>query len=339
MGTRGGVVATRALIGLALGAGLCYCLYLMIFPKEKKKQQQPPEEKKERKLSLLDKVSGMAVVPKVQSKSQVDSENVPKSAGNLDPHHIENLLQLLVTSTDSMREQILVTLCNSAAFSVNQDIIRNLDGISLIGETISDTNPKIKVTGLNALNNLSMNIKNQEQIKKYICDICEGVRSSPLNSEVQLAGLRLLTNMSVTNNYHTMMADYIPCFIGLLVEGNKVTQTHALKVLVNLSANPSMTKCLLSTKTPRPLTSLFDSCVNSDILVRALTFAANLSENSGSQQYNDGQYGGQDSLFSLLFGDSDQLQKNLAALLQHPDIEVKEQVARLLINPHRVTKH
>lgn len=46
-----------------------------------------------------------------------------------------------------------------------QDIIRNLDGLSVIGGMLSDCVPKVTEKALNALNNLSMNIKNQEEIQ------------------------------------------------------------------------------------------------------------------------------------------------------------------------------
>jgi len=40
-----------------------------------------------------------------------------------------------------------------------------LDGLSVIGGMLSDCVPKVKEKALNALNNLSMNIKNQEDIQ------------------------------------------------------------------------------------------------------------------------------------------------------------------------------
>lgn len=60
--------------------------------------------------------------------------------------------------------------------------------------------------------------------KTYITKICEETSCSPLNSELQLAGLRFLTNMSVTNDYHYMMTSSIPCFLHLLLDGDEPTQ-------------------------------------------------------------------------------------------------------------------
>lgn len=46
-----------------------------------------------------------------------------------------------------------------------QDIIGNLGGLSVIGGMLLDCAPAVKEKALNALNNLSMNIKNQEEIQ------------------------------------------------------------------------------------------------------------------------------------------------------------------------------
>ncbi|NXI38149.1 ARM10 protein, partial [Galbula dea] len=158
---------------------------------------------------------------------------------------LQKLIHLLQATDDALiQEQALITLGNSAAFSANQDVIRNLGGLSVIGGMLTDCVPKVKEKALNALNNLSMNIKNQEEIQEYT-QVCRNIESAPLNSDLQLAGLRLLTNMSITGDYHHKMINSIPCFFHLLSEGTERTQIQVLKVLVNLSANPAMTRHLL----------------------------------------------------------------------------------------------
>ncbi|KAM3833268.1 armadillo repeat-containing protein 10 [Vipera latastei] len=251
--------------------------------------------------------------------------------GVLEPHQIKGLLGLLESTEDTLvQEQILVTLSNSAAFSVNQDIIRNLGGLSVIGKMLSAPATNVKQKALNALNNLSMNPKNQEELKIYITKVCEEVDTSSVNSELQLAALRFLTNISVTSDYHYRMTSFIPSFLHLLFEGNERTQVQVLKVLVNLSANPAMAEPLLNSQAPL-LLSLLDSCINKDILLRVLAFATNLRKSMKNEEayaiqnrYNE------DSIFSALSGNSLYTQR-LASLLHHYDAEVKEQVAKLIL--------
>ncbi|XP_063998609.1 armadillo repeat-containing protein 10 isoform X2 [Pogoniulus pusillus] len=256
---------------------------------------------------------------------------LPESAHTLDVDALQKLLHLLQATDDPLiQEQALITLGNSAAFSVNQNIIRNLNGLSIIGGMLYNCAPSVKEKALNALNNLSMNIKNQEVIQVYITQVCKNVESAPLNSGLQLAGLRLLTNMSVTNDYHHKMVDFIPCFLHLLSAGTERTQIQVLKVLVNLSANAAMTRHLLRAEVPS-LLLLFDSCMNREILLRTLTFAANVKGkvNNGEGNTIQDQYS-KDSVFVTLCRDSTPFAQKLAALLHHPDREVKEQVVRIL---------
>ncbi|XP_074428787.1 armadillo repeat-containing protein 10 isoform X2 [Larus michahellis] len=220
MGEPRGAAARAA--AMVLAAGACYCLWRLAAGGRRARAQGrggpgPPSD-----------------------------NSPPVSTHTMDADALQKLIHLLQATDDPLiQEQALITLSNSAAFSVNQDIIRNLDGLSVIGGMLSDSVPKVKEKALNALNNLSMNIKNQEEIQVYITQVCRNVESAPLNSDLQLAALRLLTNMSVTGDYHHKMINSIPCFLHLLSEGTERTQIQVLKVLVNLSANPAMTKHLL----------------------------------------------------------------------------------------------
>ncbi|KAM6137165.1 armadillo repeat-containing protein 10 [Pterocles gutturalis] len=307
MGDQRGAVA-RAAAGILLGAGACYCLWRLAAGGRRGQRA----------------AGGTARGPPPDNSS-------PASTHTMDVDTLQKLIHLLQATDDPLiQEQALITLSNSAAFSVNQDIIRNLDGLSVIGGMLSDCVPKVKEKALNALNNLSMNIKNQEEIQVYITQVCRNVESAPLNSDLQLAGLRFLTNMSVTTDYHHKMINSIPCFLHLLSEGTERTQIQVLKVLVNLSANPAMTRHLLRAQVPS-LLLLFDNCINRDILLRALTFAANLKKNISNEDGTmiQDQYS-EDSIFFTLCRNSTPFAQKLASLLHHPDTEVKEEVVRIL---------
>ncbi|CAD7686354.1 unnamed protein product [Nyctereutes procyonoides] len=147
--------------------------------------------------------------------------------------------------------EALVTLGNNAGFSANQVIIRELGGIPIIESKINNPNHSIKEKASNALNNLSVNLENQVKIKVYINQVCKDVLSGPLDSAVQLAGLRLLTNMTVTNNHQHMLTDYIT---DLLLTGDGSTMIQVLKLPVNLSENPAMTEVLLGDSSLKVLT-------------------------------------------------------------------------------------
>nr|XP_028601533.1 armadillo repeat-containing protein 10 isoform X1 [Podarcis muralis] len=337
---RTGLVA-GLVAGLAVGAGLCYCVYRASRRRRgreggpKRGDVRPGQEHQAAAPTLLQKVSAMPVIssPGRKGPENLRREDVdlPKSSHDLEAHHIQNLIRLLDSTKDpTIQEQALVTLSNSAAFSANQDIIRNLGGLIVVGKMLSVPDTKVKEKALNALNNLSMNIKNQEEMKIYITIVCEETDSSPLNSELQLAGLRFLTNMSVTNDYHYMMTSFIPCFLHMLLEGNERTQVQVLKVLVNLSANPAMTEHLLNAQAPF-LLSLFDACINKEVLLRVLVFATNLIKLTQKDKSITVHHHNEGSIFSVLWGNTTECAQKLTSLLYHHDTEVKEQVAELIM--------
>ena len=119
-----------------------------------------------------------------------------------------------------------------------------------------------------------MNLENQVKIKVYINQVCKDVLFGPLDSAVQLAGLRLLTNMTVTNNHQHMLTDYIT---DLLLTGDGSTMVQVLKLLVNLSENPAMTKVLLGSQMDSSFLSLYDHHVAKEILLRVLTLSQNIN--------------------------------------------------------------
>ncbi|XP_074050101.1 armadillo repeat-containing protein 10 [Macrotis lagotis] len=305
--------------GLVLGAGAGYCIYRLVWGREEGRETSAA-------------ASG-GPAPGLPDSSSPAENDCTKSSSLLDAQHLKKLICLLESTEDPLiRERALITLGNSAAFSINQDIIRNLDGLLVIGNLLKDPNPKVKEKALNSLNNLSMNIENQREIKVYINQICEETISSPLNSDVQLAGLRLLTNMTVTNDYQHLIANSISDLFDLLSVGNENIKIQTLKVLLNLSANPAMTRELLSVQVQSSLISLLDENMEKEILLRVLTFFANLNDNIkqnenvfAQHQFNNG------SLFSLLYGDSTECAEKLLSLAyHHDDDDVKEKVAKIL---------
>uniref|UniRef100_A0A8C2N5U5 Armadillo repeat containing 10 n=1 Tax=Cricetulus griseus TaxID=10029 RepID=A0A8C2N5U5_CRIGR len=198
--------------GLVLGAGACYCIY---------------------RLTRGPRPGGRKLRPSRSAEDLTDGSYDEV----LNAKQLEKLLYLLELTDDPIIvEKALVTLGNNAAFSANQAIIRELGGIPIIGNKINSLNHSIKEKALNALNNLSVNVENQVKIKVYVQRVCEDVFADPLNSAVQLAGLRLLTNMTVTNDYQHLLSSYITGLLHLSLIGNGSTKVGdpAITVALNL---------------------------------------------------------------------------------------------------------
>ncbi|KAM8928423.1 armadillo repeat-containing protein 10 isoform 1-T2 [Lycaon pictus] len=286
--------------GLVLGAGACYYIYKLARGRRRG-------------------VRGLRLRP---SRSAEDLTNGSYD-DVLNVDQLQKLLYLLESTDDPVIiERALVTLGNNAAFSANQVIIRELGGIPIIGSKINNPNHSIKEKALNALNNLSVNVENQVKIKVYVNQVCKDVLSGPLDSAVQLAGLRLLTNMTVTNDHQHMLTDYITDLFHVLLMGDGSTKVQVLKLLVNLSENPAMTEVLLGAQVDSSFVSLYDGHVAKEILLRVLTLSQNINNclEKGSLAVQPTFPKG--SLFFLLYGE--ECAQKMRALAKHHDADVKE---------------
>ncbi len=58
----------------------------------------------------------------------------------------------------------------------------------------------------------------------YVPAAIQMIEMSPVNSDLQLAALRLLTNLSVTDNHQQLLKNSITLLLSLLVVSNEVLQ-------------------------------------------------------------------------------------------------------------------
>lgn len=61
-------------------------------------------------------------------------------------------------------------------------------------------------------------------IQVYIPSVMQLIEMSPVNSDLQLAALRILTNLSVTDNHQHLMKSSFTLLLSLLVVSNEVLQ-------------------------------------------------------------------------------------------------------------------
>lgn len=331
----------KALLGIVAGAGASYGIYKLISGSTLKRNKKSVTgegsagvrsgQQSEVKLqpgTLLARVSGLDVVcPRPVNVPSGDI--IHQSPNNLEPQHLKILLSCL-QNNPSDRCRVLLTLGNAAAFTVNQNLIREFDGIHIIAGFLSDPTAEVRVHTLNALNNLSMNIPNQDQVKIYLPQVLELIEMSPVNSDLQLSALRLLTNISVTDTHQHLLKGSITLLMSLLVVSNEALQVQTLKVLVNLSSNPDMMDDIVQAQAPASVVLLFDQRTASAVLLRLLTFTGNLKAWRPSAQVADELRRKQDCLFRVMLDESSQLHSRLVQLLSHPDREIQAHVARIL---------
>ncbi|XP_012890534.1 PREDICTED: armadillo repeat-containing X-linked protein 1 [Dipodomys ordii] len=244
---------------------------------------------------------------------------------------LQKVLNILERTNDPFIQEVaLVTLGNNAAYSFNQNAIRELGGVPIIAKLIKTKDPIIREKTYNALNNLSVNAENQGKIKTYISQVCDDTMICRLDSAVQMAGLRLLTNMTVTNHYQHLLSYSFPDFFALLFLGNHFTKIQIMKLIINFTENPAMTRELVSCKVPSELISLFNKEWDREILLNILTLFENINDNIKSEGLASSRKEFSRSSLFFLFKESGVCVKKIKALANHNDLVVKVKVLKVL---------
>ncbi|XP_007950382.1 armadillo repeat-containing X-linked protein 2 [Orycteropus afer afer] len=242
---------------------------------------------------------------------------------------LRKVLTLLQKTDDPFIQQVaLLTLGNNANYSCNQDTIRKLGGLPIIANMINKTDPHIKEKALMVMNNLSENYENQGRLQVYMNKVMDDIMASNLNSAVQVVGLKFLTNMTITNDYQHLLVNSIANFFRLLSQGGGKIKVEILKILSNFAENPDMLKKLLSTQVPASFSSLYNSYVESEILINALTLFEIIYDNLRAEVFNYREFN-KGSLFFLCTA-SGVCVKKIRALANHHDLLVKVKVIKLV---------
>ena len=145
---------------------------------------------------------------------------------------------------------------------------------------------------------------------------------------VEIVGLKFLTNMTITNDYQHLLVNSIANFFRLLSQGGGKIKVEILKILSNFAENPDMLKKLLSTQVPSSFSSLYNSYVESEILINALTLFEIIYDNLRAEVFNYREFN-KGSLFYLCTA-SGVCVKKIRALADHHDLLVKVKVIKLV---------
>ncbi|XP_006901220.1 PREDICTED: G-protein coupled receptor-associated sorting protein 1-like [Elephantulus edwardii] len=256
-----------------------------------------------------------------------------KREANMDSRDLEKLIGMIEMSEDpSIHEIANSALFNSSNdYPTSQEAVDNVKGISIIESLLNNPYSSVRQRALNALNNISDAAENHRKVKTYINQVCEDTVTYPVNSSVQLAGLRLIKHLTITSEYQHMVTNYISEFLHLLTVGSGETKDHILEMLLNFSKNPSMTKDLLIANAPTTLINIFSKKETKETILNALSLFENINYHlkKRARVFTKDKFS-KNSLY-FLFQQPKVCAKKLCALAaEYNDPEVKEKVERLI---------
>ncbi|XP_004480754.1 G-protein coupled receptor-associated sorting protein 1 [Dasypus novemcinctus] len=203
----------------------------------------------------------------------------------------EELLLLMDRIRDPFIHEISkIAMGTRSASQFTRDFIRDSGVVSLIETLLNYPSSRVRNSFLENMIRMAPPYPNLNMIETYICQVCEETLAYSLDSLEQLSGLRMVGYLTTTTDYHTLVANYMSGFLSLLATGNTKTRYHALKMLLNLSENPVMTKELLSAEAVSEFMGLCNNETNDNIQIVLAMF-----ENIGDHIKNE----------AMLFTDDD----------------------------------
>ncbi|XP_006819479.2 uncharacterized protein LOC102809006 [Saccoglossus kowalevskii] len=202
---------------------------------------------------------------------------------------------------------------------------------------------KIQIYAINALSNLALNYNNQKQLQDLECGV---IAIKLLNNEdnceeLQLSLLRVLTNLSVSEEQHSSLLSVIPMLFHHFYRGCcEDVQLQSLKILVNFSSNEEAFPYMMKAEIEK--TCFFESLSSKseNVLLRHVKFLSNLVQLKKSQNIDvmefiqdDCQYKKTTCIANLLYGnDSDKTMQLLFTLSKHGNIEIRNYASIVSLN-------
>ncbi|EFB15205.1 hypothetical protein PANDA_020493, partial [Ailuropoda melanoleuca] len=192
----------------------------------------------------------------------------------------EELLLLMDRIRDPFIHEISkIAMGMRSASQFTRDFIRDSGVVSLIETLLDIPSSRVRTSFLENMIRLAPPYPNLNMIQTYVCQVCEETLAYSLDSPEQLSGIGMVRHLTTTTDYHTLVAKYMSGFLSLLAMGNTKTRFHILKVLLNLSENPVMTKELLSAEAMSEFMGLFKRKETNDNIQVVLAVFENIGNN------------------------------------------------------------
>lgn len=251
---------------------------------------------------------------------------------SLEPKEFDKLVALLKLTRDPFIHEIATMVMGiSPAYPFTQDIIHDV-GITVMIENLVN-NPSVNEhpRTLNMVDDNSESSGEPQIGELYINQVCRDIISYPLNSTMQLDGLKLLVQLSVRFEYHHIIVNYILDFLTLLNKGSVKTKLYVLKVCLHLSKNQANTRELISAKVLSSLVAPFNKKESKANILNIIEIFENINfQFKKKVKLFTKEEFTKYELISIFEGAKEFGQK-LQDLAEHSDPEVRDKVIRLIL--------
>ncbi|KAM5324733.1 armadillo repeat-containing protein 12 isoform 2-T2 [Glossophaga mutica] len=327
----------KSVVGLATGAGAIYLLYKAIRagikcqpplcttspiciarecpgPGERAQPQEPPAPE----ASSMGGPKGLAI----------ERERHGRDSGEL-----RRLLNSLESKQDEYAKSMILHSITRCVYLLEAEASAcTTDDIVLVGTMLDDKDNSVKIQALNTLKAFSGIRKFRLKIQEHFIKVLELI-STIWDSDLHVAGLRLLNNLPLPDFVHPQLRRVMPALMEILQSDYILAQVQAIRLLSYLAQKNDLLYDILNCQVHSNFLNLFQATQPGSLLFEVLVFAERLSEGRNTPHYRAVKWHyNEQSLHEALFGDESRLADRLLALVIHPEEEVQIQACKVIVS-------
>ncbi|XP_055463205.1 armadillo repeat-containing protein 12 isoform X3 [Psammomys obesus] len=290
----------KSIVGLVTGAGALYLLYKAVRV-------------------------GIKCTPPLCSNSPICIARlaIERERHGRDSGEIRRLLNSLECKHDEyVKSMILHSITRCVYLLETEASACTTEDICLVGDMLDDTDNSVKIQALNALKAFSGIRKFRLKIQEHSIKVLE-LLSTIWDTELHIAGLRLLNNLPLPDYVHPQLRRVMPALMEIMQADYILAQVQAVRLLSYLAQKNDLLYDILNCQSTQPGSLLFE----------VLVFAERLSEGRNSTHYRAVKWHyHEQSLHEALFGDESRLADRLLSLVIHPEEEVQIQACKVIVS-------
>nr|KAF6362524.1 armadillo repeat containing 12 [Pipistrellus kuhlii] len=290
----------KSVVGLTIGAGAVYLLYKAI------------------RAGMRDQTPISTSSPTCIARLAIERERHGGDSGEL-----RRLLNSLENKHDEYAKGMVLHNITRCVYLLSAEASAcTPDDIMLVGSMLDDKDNSVKIQALNTLKAFSGIRKFRLKIQEHFIKVLELI-STIWDSELHIAGLRLLNNLPLPDFLHPQLRRVMPALMEILQSDYNLAQVQAVRLLSHLAQKNDLLYDILNCHSKQSGSLLFE----------VLVFAERLSEGRNTPHYRAVKWHyNEKSLHEALFGEKSRLADRLLALVIHPEEEVQIQACKVIVS-------
>uniref|UniRef100_A0A8D0H7R0 Armadillo repeat-containing domain-containing protein n=1 Tax=Sphenodon punctatus TaxID=8508 RepID=A0A8D0H7R0_SPHPU len=256
-----------------------------------------------------------------------------ESVAGKDSGELRRLLATLNPGLDDYsKSMILHSIARSVYLLETEAYACTYEDLKLVASFLEDKDDGIKVLAINALKAFTGIWKFKIKIQEWLPKVLDLITST-WNSELHVAGLRLLNGLPLPDYTHMQLKRLMPSLMEILQSGDSLAQVQAVKFFSIMAQKENLLHDILNCQVNPNFLNLFQNLQLENFLSELLFFVEKLSEGCLSPQYRAMHWEYNElSLHEILFGNNSHLADCLICLLMNREEEVQKQACNVILS-------